>query len=108
MKKFGKIKLAVAGAFVGLTLTGCAMSASPIVGSIYTDSKWDGQVNPGTPGDKVGTACQEAILGFTLDGDASITAAMKNGGITKISYVDHSSNNVLALYAKYCTIVHGY
>jgi hypothetical protein len=108
MNKFGKTKLVLAGTLVGLSLTGCVMSATPLAGSIYTDTKWDGQVNPGTPGDKVGTACQDGLLGFTLSGDASITAAMKNGGITKISYVDHSSNNVLYLYAKYCTIVHGY
>ena len=107
MKLMRRARMVLVGSIIGISLTGCAMSASPIVGSIYTDSKWDGQVNPGTPGDKVGTACQEAILGFTLDGDASITAAMKDGGITKISYVDHSSNNVLYLYAKYCTIVHG-
>lgn len=107
MKFIGRTRLALVGTIVGMSLTGCAMSASPIAGTIYTDSRWDGQVNPGKPGNKIGTACQEAIVGFTIDGDASITAAMKDGGITKISYVDHSSKNVLYLYAKYCVIVHG-
>ena len=102
-----RARMVLVGSIIGISLTGCAMSASPISGSIYTDSKWDGQVNPGTPGDKIGTACQEAVLGFTMEGDAGISAAMRDGGITKISYVDHSSYNVLYVYAKYCTIVHG-
>ena len=101
------VRLAFAGTLLGMSLTGCVMAGSPLVGSIYSDSKWDGVVNPGTPGDKVGTACQAGVLGFTLEGDASITAAMKDGGITKISYVDHESTNVLYVYGKYCTIVHG-
>jgi hypothetical protein len=34
-------------------------------------------------------------------------AAMQNGGITRIHHVDHETLNILGIYAKYTTIVHG-
>ncbi|PYN11407.1 MAG: protein trl [Candidatus Rokuibacteriota bacterium] len=40
-------------------------------------------------------------------GDASISAAAKNGGITRIHHVDHETMNILGFYAKYTTIVYG-
>jgi TRL-like protein family len=40
-------------------------------------------------------------------GDASISAAMANGGITRIHHVDQETTNILGIYAKYVTIVHG-
>jgi hypothetical protein len=40
-------------------------------------------------------------------GDASITAAATNGGITKIHHVDHETLNILGIYARYVTVVHG-
>ncbi len=40
-------------------------------------------------------------------GDASISAAMAEGGITKIHHVDSKVFQVLGLYAKYETIVYG-
>ena len=38
-------------------------------------------------------------------GDASISAAMKNGGITRVHHVDNETTNLLGIYAKYVTIV---
>ncbi len=40
-------------------------------------------------------------------GDASIHAAAREGGISKIAYVDSHSTSILGIYAKYCTIVWG-
>jgi hypothetical protein len=40
-------------------------------------------------------------------GDASISAAMRNGGITQIHHVDHETSSFLGVYAKYITIVYG-
>jgi hypothetical protein len=40
-------------------------------------------------------------------GDASISAAAQNGGITRIHHVDHETMNILGIYAKYTTIVYG-
>ena len=55
---------------------------------------------------KVGTATVTSVLGFG-SGDATIKAAMKNGGITKIDHVEYESTNVLGVYAKLTVIVYG-
>jgi TRL-like protein family len=55
---------------------------------------------------KVGKAEAWGILVFAT-GDASISAASANGGISRIHHVDHETLNILWLYAKYTTIVYG-
>ena len=47
------------------------------------------------------------ITGCFASGDASINAACKNGGITKVSWVSYSVNNFLGTYATYTTTVYG-
>ena len=59
------------------------------------------------PGAKEGQACAQSILGLVAQGDASIKAAAKAGGITKIDSVDHYSRNLLGIIADFCTIVRG-
>jgi len=59
-------------------------------------------------GSKVGKAkatCYLSVLCF--DQDASIKAAAKNGGITKISTVDINYGSILNLIVTYETIVTG-
>ncbi len=107
MASIQKIRMVFIAAFLGLFLTGCVSAKSPIAGYIYTDASWGAMLNPGTIGTKVGKACQKAALGFTLGGDASIEAALKGTGITRISYVDYSSKSYLLFFGEYCTIVHG-
>jgi hypothetical protein len=46
-------------------------------------------------------------LGIYSSGNASVSEAMKDGGITKVHHVDNDSYNVFGLYAKACTIVYG-
>jgi hypothetical protein len=55
---------------------------------------------------KVGRAEAWGIVVYGA-GDASIAAAMKNGGITKVHHVDNETTNILGIYAKYVTIVYG-
>ena len=89
-------------------LSGCAMVASPLTGGIVTNVK--GPVTA-TGSDqvptKVGQATATSVLGWVASGDASIEAAAKAGGITKIHHVDYQSNSVLGIYAKYTVIVYG-
>jgi hypothetical protein len=59
-----------------------------------------------TGGGKVGRAEAWGILVFAT-GDASISAAMRNGGITQLHHVDHETTSILGVYAKYITIVYG-
>jgi len=58
-------------------------------------------------GRKVGTATATSILGLIATGDASIEAATRNGGITKVKYVDYSVKNILGLFGEYTTTVYG-
>jgi len=94
--------------FTASLLTGCAaMAVSPVTGMWYTDVKapLTATANPGYS--KTGTAKCTSILGLIATGDASIEAAMKNGGITKVHHVDYKSNSILGIYAVYTVIVSG-
>jgi len=99
----------------GLMLSGCAgvavMRMSPATGVIYTDVKAPMPASSAaftaTAGTKVGTATATSILGWVGQGDASIEAAMKAGGITKLQHVDFEVMQVLGLYAKYTIIAYG-
>ena len=55
---------------------------------------------------KTGTAQAEGIL-FVAFGDASISAAMAEGGITRIHHVDSEDFNVLGIYARQIITVYG-
>ncbi|NCB07156.1 MAG: hypothetical protein EOM73_03215, partial [Bacteroidia bacterium] len=56
---------------------------------------------------KVGSAEATSILGIVATGDASIDAAAKSGGITKIHHVDEQSTSILGFFAKYKVYVYG-
>lgn len=59
-------------------------------------------------GSKVGTAKATGYLGVLFfNADASIQAAAKNGGITKISTVDLKQTSILGIIVTYETIVTG-
>jgi hypothetical protein len=60
---------------------------------------------PAPTGPKVGSAEAWGILVFST-GDASISAAMQNGGITRIHHVDHKTQNILGIWAKHTTTVY--
>jgi hypothetical protein len=87
-------------------LSGCMSVASPTMGIILTDVAWDGDAEGGL-GAKEGKSCAKAILGLVANGDASIKAAAKAGGISNVTRVDHYTNNFLGILGEYCTIVGG-
>ena len=60
----------------------------------------------GANANKVGKATAEGII-FLGQGDASISAAARNGGITRIHHVDSETTSVLGIYSRYVTIVYG-
>lgn len=104
-----KISLACVGLSF-MVCSGCAIVASPLPGSIYTSvaypSYYQG-VDNGGPGMKKGEAMASSILGIVATGDASIAAAVRNGGITKIHTADTKATSVLGIYASYTTMVTG-
>lgn len=92
-----------------LLLSGCAAVATPIYGGLYTEVQAPLQVTPSEDtGDlKEGRAMAESYLGLIATGDASIRAAMEDGGITEVVYVDYESTSILGLYATFTVVVYG-
>ena len=95
----------VVGVSAIVMMTGCSWVA-PVNGSLYTDMKAPIAVGDASGQSKMGTAKATAILGFAT-GDASISAAMQNGGITKVHHVDSQVKNILGIYVEYTTVVYG-
>lgn len=94
--------------FVFATLwIGCAYAVAPVTGFVYSDVKAPLTVTSNTGYSKVGTAECSSLLGWVASGDASIEAAMKNGGITKVHHVDYHSTSVLGVYSKFIVTVYG-
>jgi hypothetical protein len=97
--------------FLGLAaacalFAGCAAVATPVYGW-YTDVTWGTEVPNGPFGSKSGTAMATSIIGLIAQGDCSIEAAAKAGGITKVMTVEHHSKNILGFYAEFTTKVTG-
>lgn len=86
-------------------LAGCA-SIVPI-GTLYTEVKLPTEATGAAKALKVGTSECVSILALVAIGDASIEAAMKNGGIKKIHHVDWDVKNILGVYGVYKTTVYG-
>lgn len=95
--------VAVAGALV--VVMGCA-SPSP-VGVLYTEITLPTIATSNAQATKVGVSECTSILALISMGDASISTAAKNGGITKIHSVDWEAKNILGIYGTYRTIVRG-
>ncbi|HEY2994484.1 MAG TPA: TRL-like family protein [Methylomirabilota bacterium] len=88
-------------------LSGCAVVGhGPVTAPITINMKGPVSAGPAATAPKVGRAEAWGILVFAT-GDASISAAAANGGITRIHHVDHETLNILGIYAKYTTIVRG-
>ncbi len=99
MKKF----LAIAAATV--LMTGCVKS--PVIGGLYTNVKDGVAVTANAGSSKVGTAEAKGYVGVIALGDASIQAAAKSAGITRIHHVDYQAKSYLGFYTVYTTIVYG-
>jgi len=106
-----KCVLAVSIAVLML-LVGFGCYSTPIMppsGLIYTNI--DAPVSPavaGRPiGDRTGRASSTAILGLFAWGDASVAAAVREGGISEPRHIDYEFFNFLGLYQSFTTIVYG-
>lgn len=81
-----------------LVTAGCMGEASPVIGKIYADVQY---------GMFATTATDASKRGEFAFGDATVTTAKANGGITQVAAVEHASFNVLGIYSTWCTIVKG-
>lgn len=93
-------------AFAAMMFVGCVKS--PLVGGIYTDVKDGLAVSRATAGrGKVGTARPKVIWALSAMGDASIQAAAREAGITRIHHVDYQAKSYVGVYTIYTIIVYG-
>jgi hypothetical protein len=90
-----------------MVATGCASAWSPVTGFLYTDVMAPMDAGGHGANTKTGEATCTSILGWVATGDASITAASANAGITKVHHVDFHAWSVLGVYAKFTTKVSG-
>lgn len=106
MKKIKNVALMAA---VAIFFSSClAMSTrAPLTGFLYTSTKSPGAVTNNSGASKVGTAEAMSILGLVATGDASIDAAAKAAGISKIHHVDEECTSILGIVAKYKIYVYG-
>ena len=98
-KTFVSAALAIS-AFV---LSSCG---APLIGAAYTNITIPVTATTAS-GSKVGTSTSTTSLALWAEGDASINAAKKNGGITTVSSVDTKIKSILGLYTTYTTTVRG-
>lgn len=99
------MKKIFAAAFAALLFTGCVKA--PLIGGIYTDIK-DGMAVTGNAGSsKIGTAEAKGYVGLVALGDASIQAAAREAGITRIHHVDYEAKSYVGVYTIYTIIVYG-
>jgi len=107
MKCLRRLSLALVAATL-LSTTGClAMAAAPVNGYFYTDVRGPLAAESAGEATKVGMASCQTVMGFVAWGDASIDAAAKKAGITKIHHVDFDSYSMFGAYACFTTIVYG-
>ena len=92
---------------LSLVVVGCTPVRSPVGGGIYLDVKSSDSVGTGTVSKKSGSSKATTIFGLFGTGDASISTAAAAAGISKISYVDYHSTNILGVFATTETIVYG-
>lgn len=93
-------------AISALMLSSCGTVSSGISGALYTDVKSPVAVTSNSGSSKVGTSKASMVIGIAT-GDASIEAAAKSAGITKIHHVDSHASNILGVYGKYVITVYG-
>ena len=99
-------KIALFGG-VAFLMSSCAMVHTPVSAGLYTDVKYPVAVTSNSGSTKVGVAEASSVLGIVATGDASVEAAAKAAGITKIHHVDAQATNILGLFAKYTIFVYG-
>jgi len=91
--------------FGALLIAGCA-GVLPN-GIFYTEVKLPAAAGSGEISyTKIGISKATSFLGLIATGDASIKAAVENGKIDKIKYVDYSVKNTFG-FGEYTTTVYG-
>jgi hypothetical protein len=95
--------------------SGCSFMGRMPTGAVVTDIQapmdsvavhLSEKTDPKIP-EKTGKATVASVLGLFAFGDASLTTAMKNAGITKVYRVDYESFSFLMFYSSFTVVVYG-
>ena len=97
---------------LSVLLTGCGAfsTGAPVVGALVTNVQAPVAVNPGEFDIyrlKVGSSSATSVFGLIASGDASIRAAVVDGGISEIYFVDSETKIILGIFATYTVVVYG-
>lgn len=104
--KINQLMTLIAGGFAALMLSGCT------AGMLYTGTTsptiHPKQMSSSDVGGKSGKSCISSYVGMIALGDASVKAAAKDGGISKVYTVDSSTTAILGgVFTRQCTMVSG-
>jgi hypothetical protein len=102
--------LSIGALSVAIMGCGAGLGQGPVPGFLYSDYKapsYDLTTETSGSAMKSGAATCQSILGLIAMGDCSIEAAKKNGGISKVAFIDFGNKNILGVYAEYTTRVSG-
>lgn len=106
-----KVFLFLGAASIAAMMSSCSMTSFLSNGNalIYegTTAPLTVTSNPISNNIKVGRSNSVMVLGLVGVGDGGINAAAKNGGISKISFVDVQKTSILGMFTKSETIVYG-
>ena len=100
------VRQCTAAAVLAVVLAGCAVGHAPVTAAITWNERGPVSAGSAPTGSKVGRSSAWGIIVLAM-GDASISAAMANGGIARVHHVDHETLNILGVYSRYTTIVYG-
>lgn len=102
-----KLCLAATAGIAIVISTGCAVTPNAAIMAPLNMGSTSGEYyDASVKNMKTGRATVTGILIYTA-GDASVRAAMANGGITKIHRIERETKNILGIYAEYTTVVYG-
>jgi hypothetical protein len=108
MREILVLKKALPLLILSILLTSCATPSSHTGMGLIRTNHYEGVLVTSNPaGKKRGTACTENFFGLITQGDATLSAAMKDGAITTVSSVDQHYEGILGIYGQFCTIVTG-
>jgi len=102
-----RLSFSIAILFLISILSGCAGAGGfgKVPGGLFSDYIYAENGNGSVS--RVGTATCRSYLGWVAEGNCSVRAAARNGGISNVGSVSTKVKNILNIYAEYTTVVTG-
>lgn len=84
----------------------CASPGMPVQGWLFTKTKI-GISGERIQGSKEGKACVHNLFGIIAVGNASVGAAIRNGTLKRVNFLEREGESWIGIYAKTCTVAIG-